>query len=257
MSAELIDHSSPEKYHENADPERDSAKRLADSLKPWRFSVPRGPLLEVGAGTGIFTPHLKTLLPKRDIVVSDASQQMLKYSMSVLRDESNDQFSFSKLNAETDDIEEETYALICGNHVAHQFRHPAITLEKLALGLRIDGIMLMSFPGEDSFREWRSTCLDLGIPFTGRSMPGTEPLVIHLSSGPVQVDFYEDQSAWYFDNFESFRSHMMAGGLEIEEGERRLNDKEKALLNENWSNTKDGKLGFTYHNVFLAVKRIG
>lgn len=248
---------SPEIYHDNANPEIDSAKRLADSLEPWRYSVPPGPVLEVGAGTGIFTQHLKRILPKREIEVTDASSKMLQKARSVLDKNDDDLLNFSQFDGENDEIEQLHYALICGNHVAHQFENPAATLEKLALGLTLDGLMLISFPGEDSFQEWRSVCVDLGIPYTGKPMPGTEPLVIHLSMGPVQVDFYEDQSTWYFENFETFRFHMSAGGMEVENGKRRLTEKEINLLNNNWKKRKDGSIGLTFHNVFLAVKRIG
>ena len=256
---------SPEMYHENAHPEKNSAKRLADSLEPWRNSVPAGPLLEVGAGTGIFTHHLRRLFPGREITITDASATMLESARSFLNGgeseehdgERRELLSFSQLNTETDHIDEFKYSLICGSNVAHQFKNPAATLEKLALGLKIDGLMLMSFPGEDSFQEWRSACLDLGIPYTGKPMPGTEPLVIHLSMGPVQVDFYEDQSIRYFKNFEAFCSHMLAGGMQIEGGERQLTEKEIGLLNKNWKQTKEGAIGLTYHNVFMALKRIG
>ena len=252
-------------YHKNAEPERDSAKRLADSLEPWRYSVPSGPLLEIGAGTGIFTHYLRQIFPKREIVVTDTSRSMLDSARLLLNTHENEgddedgdgALAILQLDVETDDIEEFQYSLICGNHVAHQFKNPAAVLEKLALGLKIDGMMLMSFPGEDSFQEWRSTCLDLGIPYTGKPMPGTEPLVIHLSMGPVQVDFYEDQSMRYFTDFEAFRSHMAAGGMDIETDGRKLTDNEIGLLNKNWEKKKEGKIGLTYHNVFMAVKRIG
>lgn len=244
-----------EQYHEHAEPERDSAKRLADSLDPWRDIVPPGPILEVGAGTGIFTGYLKRIFPERELIVSDVSQEKLEYARAQF--DENESLYYKQFNAESDDIEELHYSLICGNQIAHQFDNPAATLEKLALGLRIDGLMLMSFPGEDSFQEWRSTCLDLGIPYTGRSMPGTEPLVIHLSMGPVQVDFYEDQSTWYFEEFKEFFSHMKAGGIDIQSDERKLTDKDITLLNQHWNRTKEEKTGLTYHNVFLAIKRIG
>lgn len=247
-----------ETYHENADPEKDSAKRLADSLEPWRYSVPPGPILEIGSGTGIFTSHLRRILPKRSILITDTSKEILAKAEENLGKEVDDGLlNFSQFDAEKNEIEDQKYALICGNHVVHQFENPPATLEKLALGLKIDGLMLMSFPGEDSFQEWKSACVELGIPYTGQSMPGTESLVIHLSMGPVQVDFYEDQSTWYFENFEAFRAQMLSGGLKIEKDDKQLAENEIRLLNENWKKTSSGTIALTYHNVFLAVKRIG
>lgn len=244
-----------ERYHKRAEPEKESAKRLANSLEPWKYSVPPGPILEIGAGSGIFTEYLRSIFPKREMVIIDKSQEMLTFCNERLDDK--DGITFSNDDAEIDEIEEQHYSLICGNHVAHQFHNPATVLEKLAKGLTLDGLMLMNFPGEDSFKEWRSECLNLGIPYTGKPLPGTESLVIHLSMGPVQVDFYEDQATWYFDNFEAFLTHFASGGYNLQKNDRELTKSEIELLNANWTTKKDGKLGFTYHNVFLAVKRIG
>lgn len=255
MSISATGKSEFEQYHNSSEPEQDSAKRLADSLEPWRNIVPPGPMLEIGAGTGHFTDHLIRMFPNRELTISDVSHKMIGYIKSRL--EKKQPIRFKHFDAEADEIEQLRYSLICGNHVVHQFENPAKTLENLALGLNVDGLMLMSFPGEDSFREWRSTCLDLGIPYTGKPMPGTEPLVIHLSMGPVQVDFYEDQSIKYFEDFNQFLSHMAAGGIDIQGQERQLLNKEIRLLNENWKTTKDGQIGLTFHNVFLAIKRIG
>jgi len=241
-------------YHSSADPERDSAVRLAKALEPWRYSVPPGPILEIGSGTGLFSEKLISMFPKRDITLSDSSDMMLGYLQD--KDLADPEINLRLLDAETDHIEELSYSMISGNHVAHQFQNPQATLEKLASCLKVDGIMLMAFPGEDSFGEWRSACLDLGIPYTGRSMPATEPLVIHLSMGPVQVDFYEDQSICYFNGFSDFLAHCKRGGAGIEREENQLSDRDLKLLEQNWKNNKDNQIALTYHNVFLAVKRV-
>lgn len=255
MSLISPENSTVERYHKRAEPEKESAKRLANSLEPWQYSVPPGPILEIGAGTGIFTEYLRSIFPKREMVVTDNSEDMLKFCRE--RTGSCEGLTYTNVDAEQDEIKELHYSLICGNHVAHQFQNPATTLEKLAKGLTLDGLMLMNFPGEDSFKEWRSECLNLGIPYTGKPLPGTESLVIHLSMGPVQVDFYEDQSTWYFDNFEAFLTHFANGGYNLQKNDRELTKSEIELLNANWKAKKDGKTGFTYHNVFLAVKRVG
>lgn len=242
-----------EKYIENSDAERQSARRLANSLEPWRELVPPGPVLEAGAGTGLFTNHILSQFPNRNLVVADRSDEMVAYHKD--RFGEYGQISWNVLDLEADPPGGQTYAMICGNHVAHQFAYPAIALENLSKALKVGGLMLMSFPGEDSFKEWRSTCLDLGIPYTGKPLAQTEPLVIHLSMGPFQVDFYEDQSIVYYDSFKQFLQHCENGGGSIQKKDRRLTKGETDLLNSHWKETKDGNIGITYHNVFLAVRR--
>jgi len=242
-------------YHKKAIPELQSAERLAKSLEPWRYSVPKGPVLETGAGTGHFTKYLLKIFPERAITIDDNSERMIAHHREKFGDRQN--INWVVRDIEEDLPEEQSLAMICGNHTVHKFRNPAIALENLAKSLRIDGLMLMAFPGEDSFKEWRSSCLDLGIPYTGRPLPETEPLVIHLSMGPVQVDFYEDQSKVYFNSFSDFLNHCRNGGFAVEKDERQLTPEEIELLNEHWKETREGEIGITYHNVFLALKRIG
>lgn len=241
-------------YHDNSDAEQQSAKRLAQSLKPWRYLIPPGPILEAGAGTGLFTDYMITLFPNRKITITDRSDEMIAFHRSRFKEREN--LTWQTKDIEDEVPEEQSCAMICGNHVVHQFKQPASALEKLSKALSIDGIMLMGFPGEDSFKEWRSTCLDLGLPYAGKQLPETEPLVIHLSMGPFQVDFYEDQTTIHYQSFSQFLNHCENGGNSIVKESHKHNPNELALINENWQHRRVGNIGITYHNVFLAVKRL-
>ncbi|REL38297.1 methyltransferase domain-containing protein [Rhodohalobacter sp. SW132] len=241
-------------YKINSGPEKDSAERMAKSLEPWRFSIPVGPILETGAGVGHFTEYLIKMFPERDIEVMDPDSEKIAFHNDFYPD--TDRLTREARDPENDPPDELNYALICGHHTVQSFTQPATALERLSRSLKVDGLMLMSFPGEDSFKEWRSVCLDLGIPYTGRQLPQTEPLVIHLSMGPVQVDFYEDQSVHYFESFEDFLIQFKKSGVNAQKDDRMLTRKEIKLLNENWKERSEGRIGLTYHNVFLAVKRI-
>lgn len=241
---------------EDSETPRDhSARRLVKSLEPWRFSIPAGPLLEIGAGTGSFTSHLVKLFPERSIKITDPDKEAIAKHKTLFKDHPNLEWNVQDAEGETPP--EKTFALICGNYAAHTFNNPATALSELCKSLTLDGLLLISFPGEDSFQEWRSSCLDLGIPYTGRPLPGTEPLVIHLSMGPVQVDFYEDQTTIYFDSFRQFLTQTSGGSHNIQKEKRELTPDEIDLLTNHWKKTKDGKIGVTFHNVFLAAKRIG
>jgi len=238
--------------HHWISPEELSAERLAKSLEPWRYSVPEGPILELGAAEGHFTSYLNHLFPKRNLVVSDSSKKNIYIHKNRFSDNDNVTWKVQDLNYDRPD--DQKFALICGNYAAHKFREPQTVLEFLCTTLEPGGLMLMAFPGDDSFKEWRSTCLDLGIPYTGQPLPSIEPLVIHLSMGPVQVDFYEDQSKIYFSSLQEFLDHSMTNDFSIQKNKRHLTSGEVELLTEHWEDRKDGRIGLTYHNVFLAVK---
>jgi len=248
-------HVCPQNPQDSGHPREHSARRLAKSLEPWRFSIPAGPLLEIGAGSRSFTNYLVKLFPERSVTITDPDRENIAEHRARFKHQSN--LEWNVQDAEEETPPEKRYALICGNYAAHTFNNPATALSELCKSLTLDGLLLISFPGEDSFKEWRSTCLDLGIPYTGRPLPGTEPLVIHLSMGPVQVDFYEDQTTIYFDSFRQFLTQTSGGSHNIQRDKRKLTPDEIDLLTNHWKKTKDGKIGVTFHNVFLAAKRIG
>lgn len=241
-------------YHEHSKIQKEAAQRLANALEPWLYSIPEGELLEVGCGTGFFTDHLVRMFPKRDITITDLSQEMVDFSKERFSDVG--QLSFEVLNAENADLEEDKYGLIVGNYVAQWFKQPALTLEKLSKSLKYGGLMLLAFPGNDSYPEWRKYCLDLGIPFTANKFPDIEQLVIHLSMGPVQVDFYEDQTYESYDDVYSFFRHLKNSGTSANLEGKSLSYNQLKLLNDHWVKRQNGSIEVTYHNVFLAIKRV-
>ncbi|MEX0661085.1 MAG: methyltransferase [Balneolaceae bacterium] len=241
-------------YHEHSKIQKEAAERLANALDPWLYSIPEGELLEIGCGTGFFTDHLIRMFPKRDKVITDLSPKMVDFCKN--RFSEQEQITFDVLNAEEAEFKEDKYGLIVGNYVTQWFRQPAITLEKLSKSLKVGGLMLLAFPGDDSYPEWKKYCLDLGIPYTANTFPDIEQLVIHLSMGPVQVDFYEDQTRESHDDVYSFFRHLKNSGTSANLEGKSLSYKQLKLLNDHWVERQGGSIEVTYHNVFLALKRV-
>jgi len=240
-------------YHNNASLQKQTAERLARALEPWKYSLPPGQVLEIGAGTGFFTDYLFEMFTDRKKIISDASEEMIRFNKKRYEDNSAD--SFIVLNPETDDIEDEKNALIAGNFVAHWFSDPSITLSKLAKSLKPGGFMLMSFPGNQSYPQWQKLCLELGIPFTPNELPDIEKVVVNLSMGPYKVDFYEDQTTEEYSDLYSFYRHLKNSGMGPSRTGRKLKIKQLRLLNDYWQEKNNGKISVHYHMAFLAVKR--
>lgn len=244
---------SVEYYHDHADLQKQTAERLARALEPWRYSIPEGPILEVGAGTGFFTKHLLNFYPSREAIITDASEQMVKFNKKKTKAGSDCQFRV--FNPDTENVDKEKYALVCGNFVAHWFQDISGTLSTLAESLKPGGIMLMSFPGNQSFQSWWKYCLELGIPFTANNLPDIEKVVVNLSMGPFQVDFYEDQATENYPSLRDFFNHLKKTGMGTRLSGKPLSYKQFKLLDRHWREQGHGKITIDYHMAFLAVKR--
>jgi malonyl-CoA O-methyltransferase len=240
-------------YEEHAGVQQQTAERLARALEPWQYSVPDGPLIEIGSGTGFLSRYLLQMFKSHPLEITDASERMVRFCRDKFS--GRDNASFRQLDAEQYDWPEESYSLITGNFVAQWFADVPTTLSKMAKALKPGGFMLMSFPGSESYPNWRKYCLELGLPFTANPLPDVEQIVVHLSMGPVKVDFYEDQSSEEYADLYSFFRHLKHSGTSTNFSGKRLTPKQLRLLNDYWLKMNDGKINVHYHTAFIAVKR--
>ncbi|MEX0646514.1 MAG: methyltransferase domain-containing protein [Balneolaceae bacterium] len=240
-------------YAEHGRLQKQVAERLGRSLEPWQHSVPDGPVIEVGAGTGFFSTYLTRLYSHRSVILTDISRQMIDRCRSEFN--GNENIDYKVLDAETAEWPDSTYALIAGNFVAQWFKDPSATLSEMMGSLKPGGLMLMSFPGNESFPQWKKYCLELGLPYTGIDLPDVEQLVVNLSMGPVKVDFYEDQSSDTFKDVYEFFRHLKKTGTSVSTAKRKLTPRQLRLLNNYWLEQNNGKVTVHYHTAFIAAKR--
>lgn len=241
-------------YERNAGLQKEVARRLVASLEPWRGALPAGPVLELGCGTGFVTEGLLELLPDRAMEITDLSPEMVAFCRNKFEG-SHDRLAFRTLDAERLDAAPETYALTVSGFTAQWFRHPAVALGRCLEATRPGGLLLASFPGNESFPEWKEACRELGLPFTGNALPDTEEMVVKLSGGPVQVDYYEDTLTQTFESAAGFFRHMKRIGAGTRRQGRPLRPKEMRRLIRYWDRKAGGAVTVSYHIVFVAVKR--
>lgn len=240
-------------YDAAANIQKETAERLAKALQPWQYSIPEGPVLELGAGTGALTQYIAKMYSNREIVVTDVSDVMLQENKKKLSDHTH--LQFKNLDVETAEWEEEKYSLITSNFLLHWLKHPAETVAKMLPSLKPGGLLLVSFPGDDSFPQWRKNCIDLGLPYTGNPLPDLEEVVIKLSMGPVKVDYYEDRTKLEYPSVYDFYRELKNSGSGTSLTGKQLNLKQLRLLDNYWREKNNGKLNVHYHTAFIAVKR--
>lgn len=240
-------------YDNHAEVQQEVANRLIASLQPWRDIIPAGPIIELGCGTGFVTRGIAELYPNREIQVTDLSQEMLDYCSKKFSDQEN--LVFKQQDAEEPPFDEPHYAMTVSGFTAQWFKDPAQTFAQWLEATKPGGLLLASFPGNESFPEWRNHCKALGLPFTGNNLPDVEEMVIKMSVGPAQVDYYEDTITQTYDSARDFFRELKNLGAGTQQQGRSLTPKELSLLINHWDNSTEGKVKVSYHAVFLAVKR--
>lgn len=240
-------------YHKHAEVQKGVADRLIASLEPWRDILPPGPILEIGCGTGFVTEGIIELYPKREKIITDIAPEMTEFCRQ--RFDKAENIRFRALDAEQISTEQPEYAMTVCGFTAQWFKNPALTLGKMMEATKPGGLLLASFPGSESFPEWKECCRELGIPFTGNTLPDTEEMVVKMSTGPVQVDYYEDTVRQKFSSALDFFQHMKTIGAGTRREGRALKLSEMKMLMNHWDAQQNDDITVSYHVVFLAVKR--
>lgn len=147
---------------------------LLQNLKS-KAAIPDGEILEIGCGTGLFSSKLVQLFPKRKIICSDLSPEMLKLCSMRLAAQENEQLEFQTIDAE-ELPEDPQYAIIASSFAIQWFYQPIEGLAKLFKALKPGGIVLFSVPGNQSCPEWKKAAAALNIPFTRNPLPSLKEL---------------------------------------------------------------------------------
>ena len=245
---------SAEYYHEHAEIQKKAANGLAASLRPWKEIVPPGPVLEVGCGSGFLTGQILREFPGREFHITDLSESMLAFTRKQLGDAANRSYFLFNVD-ETEDLSREKYALIVSNFSAQWFSDTPMGLEKLTNMLKPGGLLLTAFPGNHSFLEWYESCLELGLPYTANPLPDVEEVVIKLSLGPVQIDYYENNLVQNFDRSMDFFRHLKKIGAATSTSGKSLAARQLKLLTDFWDKKTDNQVKVSWHVVYLAAKK--
>lgn len=240
-------------YDTNASIQQEVADRLIASLKPWRDIIPAGPIIELGCGTGFVTEGLAALYPDRDIEAIDLAEGMIEFCNQKCFDYKN--VCFYVHDAEQIPYDTPHYAMTVSGFTAHWFKYPAQILARWLEITKPGGLLLASFPGNESFPEWKNHCLELGLPFTANKFPDVEEMVIKMSLGPAQVDYYEDTVVRTFDSAKHFFEDLRNLGMVTRRQGRTLSVQERSLLIDHWDASAEDEVTVSYHIIFLAVKR--
>ncbi len=191
-----------------------AAQRLAQYANIKETSLPDGPVLEIGCGTGAFTIPLLDQIQNRSIIISDLSPQMLEQCRErIIKHFGSipENVTLSILDAEQ--LEEpETYALICSSFTIQWFTHLESTAQSLLKSLKKQGQMIFSVPSDQSFPEWKELCRNTNTSYTGNILPSIAKLQAVAKESDYFCHLCEEKMAYNYTSFYNFLNSMKSCG---------------------------------------------
>lgn len=240
-------------YSASAKLQYQSAQHLLELIQSHQNSIPTGDILEIGCGTGFITQGLIECFADRSLEITDLSLEMLAFCQRSLitSPEQARRISFYQLDAEAETSNQ--YASIISGFTIQWFRELHKTISLLISQLHPNGILFLSFPGSQSFPEWRAICNQLNLPFTANPLPDLELLLAEIIH-PVRILHLEtDRQVTHHASAADFFRDLKMIGAGV--SQRHLSLGQMKRLIRTWDAQSAGRVEVHHQIVYLAIQR--
>ncbi|ACB53497.1 hypothetical protein cce_4149 [Crocosphaera subtropica ATCC 51142] len=246
-------------YLSHSEVQKECADKLLQIAQNYRDSIPEGSILEIGCGTGFVTQGLMKQFPKHFLDIIDISDEMLKFCEKNLQisEQQKKLIQFRQRDGETINTDSNSYSAIVSSFTIQWFQDIINSLNRLINTLQHQGLLLIAFPNDKSFPEWKKMCYELNLPFTRNELPNTIELIQKLSIPSHKIYLYEEQVSMKYKNAtDFFRSLKMIGaGCNLKQ-DKLSNWQMKELINHWNHNCYPNKIQATYDVTFLGIQLI-
>ena len=228
-------HSSIQKYF---------SKRIVHLIK--KLKIPKGDWYDLGAGTGFLADHIEEGFSRKNVTRIDFSTKMLvknkTKSKKLLWDLNKDLPLFNK-----------KVSLFVSNFCLHWLDKPKLKLKHWFNQLIPGGYVIVSVPTNKCFPEWRLTCEQKNIEYSGINFLKTKELTnMFLKNEIISLEIvtYKEE----FDNvFDLFRNIINMGAQYTPSNRKTV--KELRSMEKSWPRNKNKKVALTWEIIILILKK--
>ena len=205
-----------------------------------------GKWFDLGAGTGYLADQLEKNFMNINVKRIDFSPNMLKEnkknSQTILWD-LNDDLPPSINNA----------SLIISSFCFHWLNEPEKKLRKWYERLLPGGLLIVLFPNNKSFPEWKDTCKRNDIEYSGIALPCTNSLQRFVKENEIFLIKEFNYRETFPNIYKLFKSITNVGAQTTQK--RRKTVSELKLMQEKWPKDQDAKVNLTWAISILILKK--
>ena len=220
------------------------ANKLVHIIKELEPQI--GKWFDLGAGTGYLADLLEKNFMNIKVKRIDFSPNMLKEnkknSQTILWD-LNDDLPPSINNA----------SLIISSFCFHWLNEPEQKLRKWYERLLPGGLLIVLFPNNKSFPEWKDTCKRNDIEYSGIALPCTNSLQRFVKENEIFLIKEFNYRETFPNIYKLFKSITNVGAQTTQK--RRKTVSELKLMQEKWPKDQDAKVNLTWAISILILKK--
>ncbi len=215
--------------------QRHFAEKIVSFLKALNFQ--KGESVDLGSGTGLLADEIEKEFPTKKITRIDFSEKML-----LLNKESSKKILWNLNKGLPPSIS--NCSLMTSNFCIHWLDNPEKIIRDWFSKLRSGGYLIISYPTINSFPEWKQTCKETNIEYSGLTFPTSKNIIKSFNSDEI----FLSNKYFYVENFPDiyklFRSIVNVGAqstkckrkkvFELKEMQKFWPKKETNLVNLTW-----------------------
>ena len=168
--------------------QRHFAEKIVSFLK--ELNIQKGEWIDLGSGTGLLADEIEKEFSTKNITRIDFSKNMLlqnkDYSKKILWDLNNGLPPKIK-----------NCSLMTSNFCIHWLDNPEKIIRVWFSKLRSGGYLIISYPTINSFPEWKQTCKETNIEYSGLNFPFSKDIIKGFNSNEI---FFSNKYC-YVENF--------------------------------------------------------
>lgn len=240
-------------YNAQAQMQKCCARQLINAL-PDDLELPSGDILEIGCGTGFVTQQLIQRFPDRTLQITDLSAEMLQFCQAHLQIPAQQQISFQQMDGEAIALSQPC-AMIVSGFAIQWFQNPIQSLLNLFHQIQPCGYLLLSFPTDRSFPEWKQVCHSLHLPFTANLLPNAEAVMLAFQSEAKHCRKHEESVCLTFAGAADFFRSLKSIGAGLNQSGQQLSLTEMRQLIQHWDRQAGNSVTVHFQVCFLIIQR--
>ena len=175
-------------YIDYSNIQRHFAKKIVSFLKV--LNIQKGEWIDLGSGTGLLADEIEKEFSTKKISRIDFSRKML-----LQNNESSKKILWDLNVGLPPSIRNCT--LMTSNFCIHWLNNPEKIIRDWFKKLRSGGYLIISYPTINSFPEWKHTCKETNIEYSGLTFPIAKEILKNFNSD----DIYCSNKYLYIENF--------------------------------------------------------